>query len=399
MLSCLTLSLTVLLSEAAADTVYGGELIFPPGPKHDHGSSIVQTPDGDLLACWFHGSGERTADDVLIQGARKRKGEDAWSDVFVMADTPDLPDCNPVLFVDPRGVLWLIWLAVQSNDWGSSLLKYRTATEYDADGPPAWDWQDVIHCRPRNLEPMYEELFEKAEGIIGPLLESSPSLREAYEGLKEATHDKLLRRLGWMTRIHPIMTSDKRMMLGLYSDMFNCSLAAFTENRGETWSFSEPILTIHLGNIQPSFVKKKNGNIVAMMRDNGLPKHIRIAESTDGGITWGPVELMSIPNPGSSVECIALDNGNWVLVCNDTLDGRHKLTAYLSDDEGASWKWHRRLEDFEKEEGSGSYPSVIQTDDGLIHCTYSFRDRAVEGSTIKHAWFNESWIRQGRTDN
>ena len=71
--------------------------IFPLQGKHVHSSSIVECPNGDLLACWFHGSGERTADDVVVQGARLKKGRKKWSPVFLMADTPRFPDCNPVL--------------------------------------------------------------------------------------------------------------------------------------------------------------------------------------------------------------------------------------------------------------------------------------------------------------
>jgi len=353
---------------APAGPFHEAELIFPPNAKHNHGSSVVETPAGDLLACWFHGSGERTADDVVIQGARKRKGETEWSPPFLMADSQDLPDCNPVLFADPRGTLWLFWIAVQNNMWGGSLLKFRTSANYADDGPPVWDWQDVIHCRPRSLE-------------------------GTFVGGMKAKEDKLLRRLGWMTRLHPIMLSEKRMMLGLYSDVFNCSLAAFTNDWGQTWEFSDPINGY--GNIQPSFVRKTDGTLVAMMRDNGLPKQIRIATSTDGGMAWSKVESMDIPNPGSSLECIVLDSGRWVLVCNDTKKGRHKLTAYLSDDEGATWKWKRRLEDFDEGEGSGSYPSLIQAVDGSIHCTYSFKQKTVPGSTIKHARFNEAWIEAG----
>ena len=77
--------------------------IFPLQGKHVHSSSIVECPNGDLLACWFHGSGERTADDVVVQGARLKKGSKKWSPVFLMADTPHFPDCNPVLFVDQIG--------------------------------------------------------------------------------------------------------------------------------------------------------------------------------------------------------------------------------------------------------------------------------------------------------
>ena len=49
-------------------------LLFPPQSEHAHGSSIVQLSNGDVLAAWFQGSGERKADDVLILGARLKKG-------------------------------------------------------------------------------------------------------------------------------------------------------------------------------------------------------------------------------------------------------------------------------------------------------------------------------------
>lgn len=386
------LSCTVALMAAP---IHEAQAIFPAEPFHNHGSSIVETPEGDLLACWFHGHGERQSDDVQVSGARMRKGEAAWSAPFVMADTPDLPDCNPVLFVDPRGTLWLFWIAVQDNEWGGSLLKYRTATSYAKDGPPEWDWLDVIHCRPADLDPLFFDALAEAETLYADILKENDGLRNDIEQIKVRGKEKLVQRLGWMTRVHPIMISDSRMMLGLYSDVFNCSLAAFTGDWGKTWQFGKPIVSAELGNIQPSFVKRKDGAVVAFMRDNGFPNQIRRAVSNDNGVSWGPIEKMEIPNPGSSVECIALASGNWALVCNDTKEGRHLLTMYLSDDEGATWKWSRRLEDFEPEKGSASYPSLIQAKDGLLHCTYSYKQADVEGSTIKHAVFNEAWIKGG----
>jgi len=390
----MSLLIPVVACLSVAAPQFGGELLFEAEPWHNHGSSVVETASGDLIACWFHGSGERQNDDVLIRGARKRKGADKWSEPFVMADSQDLPDCNPVLFIDPRGTLWLFWIAVQNNQWGGSLLKYRTSNDYDGDGPPVWNWQDVIHCRPLNFEEKATAAIEEAEEKFAPLLEGNDRYKNMIDELKEKTKDKLSRRLGWMTRLHPIMTSDNRMMLGLYTDVWSCSLAAFTEDWGKTWTFSEPIISYSIGNIQPAFVQKKNGNIVAMMRDNGMPKQIRRAESADNGVTWGEVTTMEIPNPGSSVDAIVLESGNWVLVCNDTKNGRHKLTAYLSDDEGATWQWKRPLEDFEPDGGSGAYPCVIQGADGTIHCTYSFKRSGVKGSCIKHAWFNEEWLKE-----
>lgn len=46
------------------------ENIFPFQEQHCHGSTIVELPNRDLLVAWFQGSGERTADDVGIRGAR-----------------------------------------------------------------------------------------------------------------------------------------------------------------------------------------------------------------------------------------------------------------------------------------------------------------------------------------
>nr|MBC8359792.1 exo-alpha-sialidase [Candidatus Desulfatibia profunda] len=103
--------------------------IFPLVKEHVHGSAIVELPNGDLLAAWFQGSGERWADDVLIMGARLQAGKGKWSKPFVMADVPGFPDINPILFIDPQNRLWLMWYTVIANQWETSLLKYRISTD------------------------------------------------------------------------------------------------------------------------------------------------------------------------------------------------------------------------------------------------------------------------------
>ena len=69
----------------------------------------------------FDGSGERSADDVRILGARKRRGASEWSQPFVMADTPGFPDCNPCMIVDPQKRLWLFWPVILANEWHTAL--------------------------------------------------------------------------------------------------------------------------------------------------------------------------------------------------------------------------------------------------------------------------------------
>src|SRR6516225_10027580 len=121
--------------QSAEKPLYEVELIFPLETWHNHASCIVEAPNGDLLVCWFHGSGERTADDVKIEGARLRKGKSKWSERYTMADTPGFPDGNPCMLIDPRDRLWFIHTTILANTWESALLKVRTSHDYYHDGP------------------------------------------------------------------------------------------------------------------------------------------------------------------------------------------------------------------------------------------------------------------------
>ena len=65
-----------------------------------------------------------------------------------------------------------------------------------------------------------------------------------------------------------------------------------------------------------------------------------------------------------------LANGHWVLIYNDTTNGRNSLAVSLSKDEGKTWPITRHLEKHEK--GSYHYPAIIQGADGTIHAVYSY---------------------------
>ncbi|MFM7149556.1 MAG: exo-alpha-sialidase, partial [Gemmataceae bacterium] len=109
------------------------------------------------------------------------------------------------------------------------------------------------------------------------------------------------------------------------------------------------------------------------------------------GMTWSSVGTIDLPNPGAGIDGVRLKNGNWLLVYNDLRKGRNHLAVSLSDDEGKTWKWTRHLE--KQASGSYHYPAVIQARDGTIHAVYSHFAEA--GKTMKHARFNELWIKQG----
>ncbi len=115
------------------------------------------------------------------------------------------------------------------------------------------------------------------------------------------------------------------------------------------------------------------------------------AESRDDGLTWTVAAVSELPNPGSGLDGIRLDNGHWLLVYNDTIDGRNSLAVSVSDDEGATWRWTRHLE--KHDAGQYHYPAVIQSHDGRIHVVYSYF--VSQGKTMKHTVINEDWVQQG----
>ncbi len=413
--------------------------------QHVHGSTIAECPNGDLIAAWFQGTGERWADDVRIMGARLRSGESSWSEPFLMADVPGFPDINPVLFIDQRNELWLVWYTVIANQWETSLLKFKKSKDYMQKGnAPEWYWQDDILLKPggsteRGIQPgdsfvesvktQIKELDSKYLLSAGMVPKSSRDEvsevwnRRKADLLNKANGQNMLRtgrlynpdgtytektlgypyfrRMGWQTRNKPCLGKD-RIILPLYSDGFSFSLMAITDDYGASWSCSDPL--VENGNIQPAITLKTNGNLVAYMRDNGpAPKRLHFSESRDLGKTWSTVKDSAIPNPGSGADIVTLANGHWVLIFNDTEYGRHSLAVSVSTDDGESWSNPVKIEFDERAENSAQshYPAIIQGKDARMHAVYSYHRN--DGSeehrkTIKYTSFTEEWILRAGTE-
>lgn len=406
-MALLILALFVAYSAAADERpLHQAEFIFPLEKWHNHSSCIVEAPNGDLIVTWYNGSGERQADDVKVEGARKVRGEKSWRPRFLMADTPNFPDTNPALFIDAQKRLWLLWPVILANEWHTALMKYKISSDYlDRGRPPKWEATDAMLFVPRDFA---AEALRAIEEAVRNLERFAPVGRElnaqqsAYvERLKQRASDKYFSRLGWMTRAHPMTLPSGRILVPLYSDGYSFSLIAISDDNGRTWTTSKPI--VGFGNIQPSIARKNDGTLVAYMRDNGPPpKRLHVSESADDGVTWTTPRDSDLPNPGSGAEVIRLANGYWALVYNDTERGRHSLAVSISDDEGKTWKWTRHLEFDTRTQGAGSfhYPSIMQGRDGLLHVSYSyFLNHLPEASprkTIKHAAFNLEWVKAER---
>jgi len=353
----------------SANYIVSQELIFPLQKEHSHGSTLVLLPNGDKLVAWFQGSGERKSDDVQILGARLKKGAKSWAAPFLMADTKNIPDCNPVLFLNGENKLFLVWIAVQANRWENSIIKFKTSINFATDKAPEWNWQDVMLLKPddsfaQEVERRFSELPNTNRGWA----EYAPK----YETqIKEASKDLLKRSIGWMTRIKPLILGSGRIILPLYSDGLNFSLTAISDDNGDTWRPSLPI--VGRGPIQPALAQRENGDIVAFMRDSGdAPGRVHQSISKDQGESWSATVKTDIPNT-ASVELLKLNDGKWAFLGNDIDDGRYRLRLYLSEDEGETWKWKVDIENSNEKMNRFSYPSLSQDEKGLLHMTYSYQ--------------------------
>ena len=285
------------------------------------------------------------------------------------------------------GRLWLFWPTILANSWESCLTNYRVASRYTDSGPPVWDREGLILLKPDDF---HDEALKLLAQLLGNLpFALSERQRAEISEAQERLGNKLYQRLGWQPRCKPTVLPCGRILLPLYTDTFSISIMAISDDGGETWYASKPLLGF--GNIQPTVLRRDDGTLVAYMRENGWSNRIRIATSSDDGLTWGPVGATELPNPGSGLDGVRLANGHWLLVYNDTTSGRNRLAVSVSEDEGGTWKWTRHLE--AQDAGSYHYPAVIQGRDGTIHAVYSYF--VTGGKSMKHAAFNEAWVQAG----
>ena len=139
------------------------EFVFTQAPFNEcHASTLVELPEGDLLAAWFGGvhEGDR---GVAIWGARHTAG--SWSPPVVLARELGVPCWNPVLFCDRENKIWLFYKVGPSPEtWTGA---YRTS----ADG---MTWSDTTYLPAGLLGPIKNKpiMLSTGEILAGTSVES-----------------------------------------------------------------------------------------------------------------------------------------------------------------------------------------------------------------------------------
>lgn len=151
-------------------------------------------------------------------------------------------------------------------------------------------------------------------------------------------------------------------------------------DQGENWQYIPVDTSSQFNVIQPSILLYGDHKLQILCRSR--EGNVMQAWSVDDGKVWGDLTRTTLLNPNPGTDAVTLKDGRQLIVYNPDVPGkewfnnRGKLHIACSLD-GEHWEDVAVLEDSTKEEYS--YPSIIQSADGLIHVIYTY-DR----KNIKH---------------
>jgi predicted neuraminidase len=305
-------------SDPVSTAIVHSEFIFLRAPFAQCHASTLAESGNELVAAWFGGRREKSR-DVGIWVARRTPA--GWSAPVEVAngeqgDGERLPSWNPVLFQPANGPLLLFYKV------GPDPSRWWGLVTASTDHGRSWNAPERL---PHDiLGPAKNKPIELADGTL-----LSPSSSEQGR---------------W--RVH------------------------VERNSGPDRSWQRVDLADGAGDfraIQPALLRYPSGRIQLLARS----REDRIVQSwsDDAGRTWSQLSPTVLSNPNSGIDAVALRDGRALLVYNPTQWRRSPLRVAISGDGG---RW-RDVITLEQGIGEYSYPSVIQTRDGLVHITYTWR--------------------------
>ncbi|HOP77811.1 MAG TPA: sialidase family protein [Thermogutta sp.] len=318
--------------------------------KLDYGMTIgiERTPKGRIWACWVAGGDSPKAFFVL---ATSDDDGETWSKPRLVIDShsKNLPMDRTViignLWTDPLGRLWLFFDQTMHHFDGRAGI-WATVCNNPDDARPQWSpprriWHGSMLNKPIVLS--------TGEWVLPIYLNQFPGFGPFRD---------LFRELDPLRGAHMFVSTDAGQTW---------------ERRGGPVKFPNPDWIEHM------FIERHDGTLWMLARTRtGIMQSI----STDRGRTWSePTDLAGVAHPNARFFIRRLASGRILLVKHgdaiDSHQGRVKLSAWLSEDDGKTWQGGLVLDD----RPGVSYPDGFQAPDGTIYISYD-RNRATDGEIL-----------------
>lgn len=366
--------------------------MLPSPCPQNHAANLLPLPDGDLLCVWFGGTQEGIA-DISIWCSRLAKNSERWSEPQKLSDDSSRSEQNPVLFLAPDNVLWLLWTAQKSGNQDTAIVRFRQSQD-----------------------------FGKSWGPIATLLDKPGTfIRQPIVVLANGN---------WLLPVFYCTTRPGEKWVGNE----DTSAVKISADCGKTWR--DVAVPESTGCVHMNITLLKDGSLLALFRSRWAD-NIYASRSVDNGESWSAPQPTELPNNNSSIQVTTLTNGDLALVFNamsaegaserrlslyDEIEDeegdtavapvthagktafwgapRAPMTLAISADGGRSWPWQRNLD-----EGDGycmtnnsqqklnrefSYPSIKQGLNGELHIAYTYFRQAIKYVCVDEAWAKEA---------
>jgi len=329
-----------LAAQDVADSLLPATVLRPLPSKYDDEKRMWQgipsmtiAPNGRLWATWYSGGTTEGAENYVLLVSSNDKGE-TWTKPLLAVDVPGPVRCfDPSMWTAPDGNVYLFW----------------------AQGTPK------------------SGIWDGRSGVWSMKAEDGNSENTKWSAPKRACDGVMM--------CKPIADSKGRWILPAavwniepdHSDRTLPPGAHFvvSEDEGKTWQ-SLGHSTIPRKDAlfdEHNIVEKKDGSFWLLHRTKyGIAESV----STDGGKTWSEAKPSVYPHPTTRFFIRRLKSGNLLFVkhggISELTKQRSHLQAFLSDDDGKTWKGGLMLD----ERVNVSYPDGDQTSDGTIFVIYDY---------------------------
>ncbi len=340
-----------------------------PLPQYDYDQldygmtiGITRTPKGRIWAAWVAGGDSPAA--FMVAATSDDDGA-TWSKPRLVIDSQakHLPIPRSVivgnLWTDPRGRVWFFFDQTMNHFDGRGGLWAAVCENPDAD-QPAWS-------APRRLW--------HGSALNKPIILSTGE---------------------WMLPVQLLQRNGNgpfgQAKLFPELDPYRGANVFVSTDEGATWTRRGHAVLPNPDWHEHMVVERKDGSLWMLARTG---KGLVQTTSTDRGKTWAEAAAHpAINHPVARFHLRKLASGRVLLVkhgdTTDAHEGRSKLKAFLSEDEGLTWKGGLMLD----ERKGISYPDGFQAPDGTLYISYD-RNRSTDGEILM-ARFTEQEVLDGR---